>query len=125
MLLSYLNISIALTIFDICVRPELFPLVEQIVASRAKVFVGTYYSTFSAYISRLRGYYSVKEKQEGFMTGSLPNTYFLPSEYKREMSLYQAVHEPLFARAFQVAWRDIDRLELPPDNSQHINTKLV
>ena len=119
--------------------PNYFPLVEQIVASRAKVFVGTFYSTFSAYISRLRGYYSVKEKQDGYITGNLPNTYFLPSKYKKEMVLYQAVHDPLFAREFPVAWRDIDRLELPSlhqtsnmlsvglqkDTGQHTNTKLV
>ena len=112
MSLSYLNtLTYTNSYFDVpyVLDPNYFPLVEQIVASRAKVFVGTFYSTFSAYITRLRGYYSVKEKQDGYMTGNLPNTYFLPLKYKKETSLYQAVHEPLFARAFPVAWRDIDR----------------
>ena len=37
--------------------PNYFPLVEQIVASRGRIFIGTFLSTFSAYIARLRGYY--------------------------------------------------------------------
>jgi len=94
------------------INPNYFPLVEQIVASRGRIFIGTFFSTFSAYISRLRGYYSVKEMHDGHMTGALQNTYFLPAKWKKEMSLYQAIHKPLYGRDFPVAWRDIDRLEL-------------
>ncbi len=82
-------------------------------ASRGRIFVGTFFSTFSAYITRLRGYYNVKERQDGYLTGGLQNTYFLPAKWKNEMRLYQAVHSPLFGRDFPVAWRDIDRVELP------------
>ena len=32
-------------------------MIDTIVASRARVFVGTWFSTFSGYITRLRGYY--------------------------------------------------------------------
>lgn len=91
--------------------PNYFPLVEQIVASRGRIFIGTFYSTFSAYISRLRGYYTVKETHD--TSGSLKTTLFLPAKYKKEMRHYQALHEPLFGREFPIAWRDIDRLELP------------
>lgn len=94
------------------INPNYFPLVEQLVASRGRVFFGTFFSTFSAYIARLRGYWSVKEKHEGYMTGALQNTYFLPARYKKEMRLYQAIHKPLY-QEFPAAWRDIDRLELP------------
>ncbi len=55
----------------------------------------------------------VKELHHGYMTGGLQNTYYLPSKWKKEFRLYQAVHKPLFGRDFPVAWRDIDRLELP------------
>jgi len=92
------------------VNPQLFGLAEQIVASRSRVFFGTYYSSFSAYIARLRGYYSVKENQPGHTSGALQNTYYLPSKWKREMSIYQAVHVPFYAREFPIAWRDIDKL---------------
>ncbi|KAL7455629.1 hypothetical protein ACHAWC_007164 [Mediolabrus comicus] len=92
------------------INPQFFGLAEQLVASRARVFYGTYYSTFSAYIVRLRGYYSVKENQPGHMSGSLQNTYFLPTQWKNEMATYQAIHVPFYAREFPIAWRDIDRL---------------
>lgn len=95
------------------INPNYFPLVEQIVASRGRVFFGTFFSTFSAYVARLRGYHSVKEKQDRYMTGELHNTFFLPSQYKREMRLYQAIKMPLYGRDFPIAWRDIDRIELP------------
>jgi len=95
------------------INPNYFPLVEQIVASRSRLFFGTFFSTFSAYVTRLRGYYSVLEKQEGYRTGSLRNSYFLPTKWKKEMHLYQAIHKPLYGRDFPVAWRDIDRLDLP------------
>lgn len=90
------------------INPQFFGLAEQLVASRARVFYGTYYSTFSAYIVRLRGYYSVKENQPG-MSGTLQNTYFLPAQWKNEMTTYQAIHVPFYAREFPIAWRDIDR----------------
>ena len=104
--------------------PNYFPLVEQIVASRGRIFIGTFYSTFSAYITRLRGYYSVKEHHDGYMAGGLQNTYFLPSKFKKEMRLYQAIHEPMFARDFPVAWRDIDRLENNKPSIQNDMIKL-
>ncbi len=92
-------------------------------ASRSRVFVGTFFSTFSAYITRLRGYASVKERHPGYLTGGLQNTYFLPAKWKKEMSIYQAIHKPLYGRDFPVAWRDIDRLELP--NSQIQNNHVL
>lgn len=91
------------------INPQMFSLAEQIVCSRSRVFVGTYYSTFSAYIVRLRGYYSVKESQPGYMSGALHNTYYLPAKWKKEMTIYQALHAPFYAREFPLAWRDIDR----------------
>jgi len=95
------------------INPNFFGLVEQLVASRSRVFVGTFYSTFSSYVGRLRGYYSVKEKQDGYTTGGLLNTYYLPGKFKREMRLYKAIQMPFYARDYPTAWRDIDRLELP------------
>ena len=100
------------------INPNYFPLVEQIVASRGHVFIGTHLSTFSSYIARLRGYYGAKELQDGYMTGGLQNTYLLPSKWKKEFRLYQAVHKPFFGRDFPIAWRDIDRLDLPTSSLQ-------
>lgn len=37
------------------VNPNLHGMIESIACSRAKAFAGTYYSTFTGYIHRLRG----------------------------------------------------------------------
>ena len=36
-------------------NPNTFGMLESIVCSRAKLFAGTYFSTFTGYIHRLRG----------------------------------------------------------------------
>ena len=110
-------------VYDVCfigdfaslladINPNCFPMVEQVVASRSRIFVGTWLSTFSSYIARLRGYYSAKEMREGHLTGALKNTYFMPARWRNEASIYKAVQTPLFSPR-PVAWRDINRLELP------------
>jgi len=43
------------------VNPNLYGMAESIVCSRAKVFAGTFYSTFTGYIHRLRGYHGIGE----------------------------------------------------------------
>merc|ERR1712000_718745 len=43
------------------VNPNIFGMVESIVCSRAKIFAGTYFSTFTGYIHRLRGYHGLGE----------------------------------------------------------------
>lgn len=75
------------------------------------VFIGTYYSSFSAYIVRLRGYYSVKEHRDGYKSGGLRDTYYVPAKYKNVMRMYQAIHPPFYAQDFPSAWRDIDHLD--------------
>ena len=46
--------------------PDLDPnyagMIDQVVASRASVFVGTYFSSFSAYVGRMRGYHGASGK---------------------------------------------------------------
>jgi hypothetical protein len=43
------------------VNPNLFGMAESIVCSRAKGFAGTFHSTFTGYIHRLRGYHGLGE----------------------------------------------------------------
>merc|ERR1712113_884380 len=79
-------------------------MIEQIVASRSENFWGTHSSSFSGYIVRLRGYYSIKEKWEGYREGKLIRTYYLaPKEVQNEMRIYQAVKMPFRHREFPVA----------------------
>ena len=43
-------------------NPNIFGMVESIVCSRAEVFAGTFFSSFSGYIHRLRGYHGIGEQ---------------------------------------------------------------
>jgi hypothetical protein len=44
------------------INPHAFPFLEVIASSRAKKFAGTYFSTFTGYIHRLRGYHGLGEE---------------------------------------------------------------
>jgi hypothetical protein len=85
-----------------------YGMIEQVVASRGETFVGCYYSTFSAYINRLRGYHSQKMKADGWEKGIIKSWYYMP-EFKDAHRTYMSVGIPLFAREYPIAWRDIDK----------------
>jgi hypothetical protein len=80
-------------------------MIDQLVASRGKIFFGCFFSTFTGYINRIRyvqridsvidmyksalsdlscvsiccirsGYHSVKDKLPGYKSGELPTTYY-------------------------------------------------
>lgn len=78
--------------------PSLLGMVEIAVASRGRLFVGTWHSTFSGYIMRLRGYY-------GF---SKVSNYY--SYRPRRLAMHKWVYpEGNFeAREFPIAWLGID-----------------
>jgi hypothetical protein len=52
-------------------NPNVHGMVECIVSSRAKAFAGTFYSTFSSFIHRLRGYHGIAEETYYHSTGHL------------------------------------------------------
>jgi hypothetical protein len=73
-------------------------MVEQIVCSRSQVFIGTWFSTFSGYITRMRGYngfdyrsnwYHYKLRKDSFQTEFFPR-------------------DPWYVREWPTGWVDID-----------------
>jgi hypothetical protein len=91
------------------VNTNYYGMLDQLVAYKGRVFYGTYRSTLSGYINRMRGYYSTKEKLPGYELGTLQSYYFVPKDKKYVMSKYSAVKLPLFMQEFPVSWRDIDK----------------
>jgi predicted kinase len=90
------------------IHRNLYGMIDQRVASRGETFVGTYTSTYSGYIHRMRGYHSQLEKAQGFESGIINSFYFQP-EFKYAYRWYNPVTLPQWKREFPIGWRDIDR----------------
>lgn len=85
-----------------------YGLVDQLVAAKGRTFVGVWWSTFTGYINRIRGYHSQLEKAEGYETGKINSYYYVGDKYAhreyRSISAFEC-----WAREFPVGWRDIDK----------------
>jgi hypothetical protein len=92
------------------VNSNLFGMIDQLVSSRGNVFVGCWFSTFTGYINRLRGYHSVKSKLPGYKDGSLPTTYYYATRDKKfEMNKFMPVKGGFFSREYPTSWRGLDQ----------------
>jgi hypothetical protein len=86
-----------------------YGMLDQRIASRGKIFAGAYFSTFTGYINRMRGYHSQKEKApKGYLDGALESYFYVPKSNKNEISTYSSLKGPLWGREFPTGWRDID-----------------
>jgi len=86
-----------------------YGMLDQLIASKGRTFVGTYYSTFTGYIDRMRGYHSQKQKLEGYEDGAIQSYFFTPEGKKNVMRRYVPVEQAFYAREFPVSWRNIDK----------------
>ena len=77
----------------------LYGMIETIVCSRGSVFAGTWFSTLSGYVVRLRGYYGMSKYF----------TYYSYLDRKFFMHEWMNVGSgSLFAREYPIAWTGID-----------------
>lgn len=92
------------------VNTNLYGMIDQLVASRGRVFFGCMHSTFTGFIFRMRGYHAQKDKALGWERGALHNSFYYTSAGdKRKYEQYTPMHPPTYAREFPTSWRDIDR----------------
>ena len=64
---------------------------------------------FTGFITRMRGYHSVRDKLPGHENGALPNThYYVPTAQRNVMHKYSPLHGPFFNREFPTSWRQLD-----------------
>ena len=78
-------------------NPNLYGMIESIVCTRAKAFAGTYHSTFTGYIHRLRGYHGLAESTYYHTNGI---TFML----QRKNSIGHG-----FSREYRSGWIDDDK----------------
>jgi len=91
------------------INTNFYGMLDQLVASKGRVFYGTWWSTLSGYINRMRGYYIAKHKLDGYLDGTMPSYYFFPDEKSTQMQKYHPVKKPIYMREFPTSWRDIDK----------------
>lgn len=108
-------------------NPHFYGQVDQIVASKSNIFFGAYFSTFSGYINRLRGYHTQKERLPGYKEGIIQSFYYTPESLqhvRRVMRKYTVVKTEigLFEREFPSGWRDID-FDVDGDGAQGKKSK--
>jgi hypothetical protein len=84
-----------------------YGMLDQLIASKGRLFFGTYYSTFTGYINRMRGYASTKFGLPGGNNGTIDSYYF--TKRKNSMRHYNSISGPFFAREFPTAWFEIDK----------------
>ena len=92
-----------------------YGMLDQRIASRGDAFAGAYYSTFTGYIMRMRGYHTQKEKLPGWLEGTMKSYYYVEKKHKDELINYYPIKGPLWGREFPVSWRDIDH-DVHPDH---------
>jgi hypothetical protein len=117
---------------------EYYGMIDQLVCSRSEHFVGTYYSTFTGYINRLRGYHSQKRTPKPTQTQTMPNSnsksskqaeasaaseereklireqgvipswFYAPTNKIDVYQRYEPIGQTSFEMEYASAWRNID-----------------
>jgi hypothetical protein len=87
---------------------NLFGMVDQLVVSRGRTFFGCWFSTFTGYINRIRGYHSDKDHAPGYELGILDSYHYALAVNKDMLRSYWPIKRAFYAREFPAAWRHLD-----------------
>jgi hypothetical protein len=85
-----------------------YGMIDQLVASRGRIFYGCWFSTFTGYINRLRGYHADDHKTPGYEEGIVPSYYYALEDRFDHMQRFYPVKKSFYAREFPTSWRLID-----------------
>lgn len=86
-----------------------YGMLDQLITTRSRYFWGCWFSTFTGYINRIRGYYSEKLKLPGHEEGVIESYYYALPEHKLKMREFYSVKKAFHAREFPASWRGIDK----------------
>lgn len=90
------------------VNSNFYGMIDQLVASRSRTFFGCWFSTFTGYINRLRGYHSTHDKLPGHEQGVHNSWYYALEDRYDHLQTYYPVKQSYYAREFPTSWRLID-----------------
>eukprot|EP00756_Hemistasia_phaeocysticola_P046659 Hpha_TRINITY_DN2045_c0_g1::TRINITY_DN2045_c0_g1_i1::g.82942::m.82942 len=93
--------------------PYLYGVLEQVLCSKAEFFVGTKYSTFSAYITRLRGYDTTVQNKNCYFTDTVYKGVRPTVEEDKPFSWSLRWRRAFWSREYPEAWEGLD--ENPQD----------
>jgi len=87
-----------------------YGMIDQLVCTKGENFVGTFYSTFTGYINRLRGYHSQKQNSTPaiIQQGRIPSWFYGPPEHIEDYQRFEPIGTSFFALEYALAWRNID-----------------
>ena len=78
-------------------------MIDTIIASRGRAFAGTFFSTFSGYINRLRGYHGM----------SMKDSWYSLLERKTRMHEWEDIDHYVFSYEWPTGWVGIDADVVP------------
>lgn len=80
------------------VNPNYLGMIDQVVCSRGQYFIGTWFSTFTGYITRMRGY-----------LGKHDHTVWYGDKKHRDRFQHDEIAGfPFYMREFNNSWTNID-----------------
>jgi len=86
-----------------------YGMIDQLVATRSRTFFGCWFSTFTGYINRLRGYHADEEQLPGYEQGVVNSWYYALADRYDHMQQYYPIKKSFYAREFPTSWRLIDK----------------
>lgn len=90
------------------INTNYYGMIDQLVASRGRLFFGCWFSTFTGYINRLRGYHADDHQLPGYQDGIIPSYYYALKDRHMHMQKFYPVKKSFYAREFPASWRLID-----------------
>jgi hypothetical protein len=78
--------------------PNYFGMIDTIISSRGRAFAGTWFSTFTGYINRMRGYHGL----------TMQDSWYSFLERKTKMHTWENIHEFAYAYEWPDGWIGID-----------------
>jgi len=90
------------------VNTNYYGMIDQLIASRGRVFFGCWFSTFTGYINRLRGYHTDDHQLSGYEQGIINSYYYAMPDRFDHMRIFYPIKKQFYAREFPASWRLID-----------------